>query len=714
MINRNAICRLSFLLFVASFCSFQDTSIAQKYLGSRLEILTQTENNLAVKSPIDLINEDWVRSDLDVPNLGNSSNWIWARLDLDPVIDAGLRVEIAYPTIDSLQVFMVCDGVIKSMSSAGATIPRSIRDQQLGNYPSFPIPVEDCIKLTCYIRAWSGKQLLLPVRIEGSRKLLSDGHIRDIFFAIYFGVVISLLIYNLFLYFSVKDNNYLQYVFFIIAVSGTQLVLNGYDRVFELISSPWIALRVTHIFGILSGVFSILFVRNFLHLKTKAPLYHKIFGWLYIPYVFAFILLVLGYFNTSYDMINGSALSIVLLIQDSIKVWRSGDESAAYFLVGWLVFISAVTVFVLKDFGLIPYNEATLYALPVGSAIELVVLSLALGSRINQLKKDRQRAKEKELNTSLLNEKIQRSQNVELEKSVTERTSELTEMNESLAETLEDLKSAQQQLIQSEKLASLGQLTAGIAHELNNPINFVTSSTQSLKRDFRDLREVIESITSLQPINDNISIDLDVIFKRMKELDIVFTLKEIDELLAGVEDGAERTAEIVSGLRIFSRMDGNQSSDANINELLTSTLIILRSNLKDEADVVTEFSENLPNINCQPGKLNQVFMNIITNAAQATMETTLSRSEREVRVRTRLVNDAGKQYIQVEITDNGAGMSEQNKSQIFNPFYTTKGVGQGTGLGLSIVKGILDDHDATIEITSEIDKGTTFLLSFPL
>ena len=143
-------------------------------------------------------------------------------------------------------------------------------------------------------------------------------------------------------------------------------------------------------------------------------------------------------------------------------------------------------------------------------------------------------------------------------------------------------------------------------------------------------------------------------------------------------------------------------------------MIILRSNLKDEADVLTEFSENLPNINCQPGKLNQVFMNIITNAAQATMETQLIRSEREVRVRTRLVNDSGKQFIQVDITDNGVGMSEQKKSQIFNPFFTTKGVGQGTGLGLSIVKGILDDHDATIEITSEIDKGTTFLLSFPL
>lgn len=714
MITCKAIFRLSFFLFVVSCFSFQSSSFAQKYLGSRLEILSTSERNVDVESPIDLLKETWVRSELDVPNLGNSSNWVWARLDLDPVIDAGLSVEIAYATIDSLQVFMVCDGVVKSKRSAGATIPRSFREQQLGNYPSFPIPVEDCEKLTCYIRAWSGKQIILPVRVEGTRKLLTDGHYRDVFFAIYFGVVISLLIYNLFLYFSVKDNNYLQYVLFIIAVGGTQLVLNGYDRVFELISSPWLALRITHIFGILSGVFSILFVRNFLHLKAKAPLYYKIFGWLYIPYVFALLLLVVGYFNASYDMINVSALSIVLLVPVSIKVWRSGDESAAYFLVGWLVFITAVTVFVLKDFGLIPYNEATLYALPIGSAIELVVLSLALGSRINQLKKDRQIAKEKELSTSLLNEKIQREQNIELERNVTERTSELTEMNDSLAETLEDLKSAQQQLIQSEKLASLGQLTAGIAHELNNPINFVTSSAQSLKRDFADLKEVIETVSVLQPMSDQLSDELKVVIQRMKDLDIAFTLKEIDELLAGVVDGAERTAEIVSGLRIFSRMDGNQSSEANINELLTSTLIILRSNLKDEADVLTEFSENLPNINCQPGKLNQVFMNIITNAAQATMETQLIRSEREVRVRTRLVNDSGKQFIQVDITDNGVGMSEQKISQIFNPFFTTKGVGQGTGLGLSIVKGILDDHDATIEITSEIDKGTTFLLSFPL
>ena len=180
---------------------------------------------------------------------------------------------------------------------------------------------------------------MLPVRIEGSRKLLSDGHLRDVFFAIYFGVVISLLLYNLFLFFSVRDKNYLQYVLFIIAVGGTQLVLNGYDRVFDLVSSPWVSLRMTHIFGILSGVFSILFVRNFLHLKTNAPGYHRIFGWFYVPYFISAVLLFFGYFNMSYDLINIPALMIILLIPASIKVWRTGDISAAYFLVGWLVFI---------------------------------------------------------------------------------------------------------------------------------------------------------------------------------------------------------------------------------------------------------------------------------------------------------------------------------------------------------------------------------------
>lgn len=703
------------LFFTVAFATMCHTnaSLAQKYLGLEIELLELTDRNVAALSPDDLSDEVWVKPNVSVPNLGNTNTWSWARLKLNSETDPGLFVEIAYSTIDSLQVFMVCDGVIISDQLVGVNNTNNRNRLNIGNYPSFAIPEWECSDLTCYMRAWSGKQLLLPVRIESAEKILFDGHIRDVLFAIYLGIVMSLLLYNLFLFFSVKDINYLHYVLFIVAIGGTQLVLNGYDRVFNLVSIPWVSLRMTHIFGILSGVLTILFSRNFLHLKTKAPFYHKLFGWLYIPYLVASFLLILGFYNSSYDLINFSALSIILLIPVSIKVWRSGDVSAGYFLVGWLVFIIAVVIFALKDFGLIPYNEATIYALPMGSAIELVVLSLALGSRINQLKKDRQLANEKELRTSLLNEKIQREQNAKLELNVEERTSELTKTNESLSETLQDLRSTQEQLIQSEKLASIGQLTAGIAHELNNPINYVSSSAVSLKRDFIDVKEILSLIVNLDPKSESLSDSIEAVKIKLLELDIAFTVTEIDELLEGVEDGAQRTAEIVRGLRIFSRMDGVQEIKANINELLSSTLIILRSNLKFVVDVDVDLSDNLPNINCQPGKLNQVFMNIITNAAHATIETNLKRSERSVKVSTRVVTVDNAEMIQVEISDNGVGMSKQTQSQIFIPFFTTKDVGKGTGLGLSIVQGILEDHNAKVEISSVMGEGTVFILSFP-
>ncbi len=703
------------LFFTVAFATMCHTnaSLAQKYLGLEIELLELTDRNVAALSPDDLSDEVWVKPNVSVPNLGNTNTWSWARLKLNSETDPGLFVEIAYSTIDSLQVFMVCDGVIISDQLVGVNNTNNRNRLNIGNYPSFAIPEWECSDLTCYMRAWSGKQLLLPVRIESAEKILFDGHIRDVLFAIYLGIVMSLLLYNLFLFFSVKDINYLHYVLFIVAIGGTQLVLNGYDRVFNLVSIPWVSLRMTHIFGILSGVLTILFSRNFLHLKTKAPFYHKLFGWLYIPYLVASFLLILGFYNSSYDLINFSALSIILLIPVSIKVWRSGDVSAGYFLVGWLVFIIAVVIFALKDFGLIPYNEATIYALPMGSAIELVVLSLALGSRINQLKKDRQLANEKELRTSLLNEKIQREQNAKLELNVEERTSELTKTNESLSETLQDLRSTQEQLIQSEKLASIGQLTAGIAHELNNPINYVSSSAVSLKRDFIDVKEILSLIVNLDPKSESLSDSIEAVKIKLLELDIAFTVTEIDELLEGVEDGAQRTAEIVRGLRIFSRMDGIQEIKANINELLSSTLIILRSNLKLVVDVDVDLSDNLPKINCQPGKLNQVFMNIITNAAHATIETNLKRSERSVKVSTRVVTVDNAEMIQVEISDNGIGMSKQTQSQIFIPFFTTKDVGKGTGLGLSIVQGILEDHNAKVEISSVMGEGTVFILSFP-
>jgi signal transduction histidine kinase len=242
----------------------------------------------------------------------------------------------------------------------------------------------------------------------------------------------------------------------------------------------------------------------------------------------------------------------------------------------------------------------------------------------------------------------------------------------------------------------------------------VASSAQSLRRDFEDLTQVIEKVKGMDPMDPGLKEEMIQLKEMFGSLDIEFTQREIEELLNGIEDGTKRTSEIVKGLRIFSRMDGDNFTMAQINELLESTLIVLRSNLKDHAVVEADMGADLPLVSCQPGRLNQVFMNIITNASQSMEDSGLAVEERIVRISSKTVESIGQSWIEVRIKDHGVGMTEAVKAQIFDPFFTTKAVGEGTGLGLSIVMGILSDHNAEVDVDTEEGVGTEFIIRFPL
>jgi signal transduction histidine kinase len=192
-------------------------------------------------------------------------------------------------------------------------------------------------------------------------------------------------------------------------------------------------------------------------------------------------------------------------------------------------------------------------------------------------------------------------------------------------------------------------------------------------------------------------------------LDIEFLKKEIEMLLGGIEEGSRRTAEIVKGLRIFSRMDRDTLVSANINECINSTLVVMKSLTKGEVTIVKEYADNLPALDCFPGKLNQVFMNILTNAVQATKLDGRQAPDRKIDIKT----SCDENNIIVTITDNGMGMDEAVKAKIFDPFFTTKSVGEGTGLGLSIAMGIVSEHNGKIEVNSHVGKGTQFLITLP-
>ncbi|UZR95982.1 ATP-binding protein [Chondrinema litorale] len=279
-----------------------------------------------------------------------------------------------------------------------------------------------------------------------------------------------------------------------------------------------------------------------------------------------------------------------------------------------------------------------------------------------------------------------------------------------LEDTHKELKSAQTKLVESEKMASLGQLTAGIAHEINNPINFVTSNINPIKKDIEDLREFYKAFNKYQSQSaDKIPAEL-MLLKEELEIDFLFT--EIDELLNGVEEGAVRTKKIVESFRSFARLDEEGFKQVDIESSVNSTLSLLKNKIEDKINIETELSE-LPKIECQPGKLNQLLFHILNNSVQAIEACKLLGNKGLINVSGWIQDE---ETLFLSIRDNGIGIEECIKSKVFDPFFTTKNVGEGKGLGLSIAYGIMQEHCGDISFESVVGDSsfTEFQISIPV
>ena len=288
--------------------------------------------------------------------------------------------------------------------------------------------------------------------------------------------------------------------------------------------------------------------------------------------------------------------------------------------------------------------------------------------------------------------KLLERHNNELENLVEERTNDLRIEKEKSEELLisqqaafKQLKEAQLQIIQSEKMASLGQLTAGLAHEINNPVNFVLSNVNPLSRDIDDMVEFINADPA--KVSD----------------DLKYSISESKQLLEGITDGAQRISEIVNGLRSFSRLSETEKKKVNLNESIQSCLLLIRNHLKEKNIEIELALGNIPELACYPGELNQVFLNLINNAFDSITE----------KGKITITTSVEKNLIKIAVKDNGKGMTTEIQQKIFDPFFTTKDVGKGTGLGLSVAFGIIKNHDGSIEVNSEQNMGSEFIIKLP-
>lgn len=635
------------------------------------------------------------------------NNWLRFRV-ANQTDDHTLYMTAQAPGLPSLMVYKTQGARLVPIFKGGNMYPYGDRPEDAVDFV-VDLKLRPGDTATYYLHVVSNHPLVLPL-IIGSRVSTDRFSDTNVFIiGAYFGILLVIFFYNLFIYFSVKDRNYLLYIIYVFFLGLAQFSSSGFAFKYLWPDVPGLNRYMVVISSSVVCMVAIVFAMYFLQMRTYARRLMPVNWYFLISYSIAILANLAGINKISYNIldINGLFMAIYVVSASAYIAWK-GFKGAIYYLLAWFIFMVGLIFYVLKNYGILPSNIFSNYALYIGSSVEAILLSIALADKINVLTREKEASQAKALEASRENERLVREQNVILEAKVHERTKELEKSNDDLNGALDHLKATQSQLVESEKMASLGVLTAGIAHEINNPINFVKSNIKPLQLDIRDLWEIIGQYENLDlkgDLEDQIA-EIDA-YKR--EIDIPYIKTEIGTLLQGIEDGATRTAEIVKGLRTFSRLDETELKKVSLHEGLDSTLVLLKSTTPGNIQVVRHY-EAIPNVECFPGKLNQVFMNIMSNALYA-MDKKHSGQTEYLTVSTAMY-DA--EQVQVRIADTGTGMPDEVREKIFDPFFTTKEIGEGTGLGLSIVFSIIEKHKGRIVVHSTLGKGTEFQIILPI
>jgi signal transduction histidine kinase len=287
---------------------------------------------------------------------------------------------------------------------------------------------------------------------------------------------------------------------------------------------------------------------------------------------------------------------------------------------------------------------------------------------------------------------------------------QISQSSADLNRAYQQLSSSQAQLVQSEKMAALGQMVAGVAHEINTPLGYVNNNIEMVREFFAQMQFIVNAHeqlanTLLAPNTSDIDVaeSLAALDDAKSDMDLTQWFMDLDTLFNDTFYGVEQISELVTGLKDFSRVDQAVTDNVSLNDCIDNALLIARNTLKYKVEVIKRL-ENIPKIRCTASQINQVLLNLFTNASQAIKD------KGYLLIKT--WSDASSVYVSVQ--DTGCGISPENLSRIFDPFFTTKPVGEGTGLGLSITFKIIQQHGGSVRVVSEVGKGSRFVIALPL
>lgn len=639
-------------------------------------------------------------------------NAYWFRVEVTNLTSDAFFLHFVYSGTERITVYEVADNQV-------------IATHQLGRFEPLVNGVFRRSTLFCPIQAQQGGTVsqqthTLYIYTEGlyttcqyffargAANLIETVHYKDLFYGLYYGFILMIVVYSLMLFIRLREQDTLQYAVWVFFI-GIQLALyRGYTGEFLWPANPSIERYATVLAGI-SGILHVLFTISFLRLRQQpSPLFYRIGFGVIIAYLLGIIANVVTVYAATQggkqlDLVPQIALAEgVFSVVSGVVMYHRGFRPALFYIIGNLIFFVSIFVFLQYAAGQLPHSFWTYNSIHLGSGIEITLFTLALSYKVNLLKQGQEEAVREQLRLAETNKQLVEEQNAMLEAKVQQRTNELNVQKEGLQTALATLQETQQQLIQREKMASLGELMTGIAHEIQNPLNFINNFAELSEEMLGELKEEIEADHKADALNliDELAPNLQKINHHGKRVDsIVRSMLQHSRSSTGARQLTDLNA--LAGEYLQLAYQGQRNKDKTFNVRL-----------------LTDFDAKIGLVDMIPEEIARVLLNLYNNAFYATHEKAKrllngqsAMYQPEVLVSTQLENN----QVTLRVKDNGVGIPRELLNKIYQPFFTTKPTGQGVGLGLSLSYDIVTkSHNGQLDVRTEPGLFTEFMIKLPV
>ncbi|MBF0474327.1 MAG: hypothetical protein HQK59_00630 [Deltaproteobacteria bacterium] len=687
-------------------------------LSRHLTYLEDKDNKWSIQDVISApLAEAFRPAQEEIPNFGLTKSGFWIRISLiySPVYNRAERewlLEIGYPLLHHVDLYQPNSSGRLEVRRAGAIFPFSHREVSHRNF-IFRLKMAPGQPQTIYLHIRSESSVQIPLNLWSPVALAEEVATAQFGFGIYYGIMLVMLLYNLFLFLSIRDITYLYYILYIFGYGFFQFSLGGHGYAYIWPNSPWWAAHSIPFFIGVATFFGVQFTRLFLQTREHVPRLDRALNFIRVWAVLVvFLALVLDYaISIRFATLLAMFAAITIVITGIITYIR-GVHAARYFLLAWFTFMCGMIAYALKTFAIIPANFITTYGIQIGSAMEVILLSLGLGDRINTERKEKFSAQQIALRTQeRLVETLQEADKLKTEflmnteKKVEERTQELQATlkeietkNTVLQETFKQLQEAKEATESANKrLQELDQLKStflsSVSHELRTPLTSVLGFAKLIRKDFLKL---------FQPLVVGDA-------KRTRKAD------KVDEGLSIIIREGERLMRLINDVLDLAKIEAGKiewrDSAVSLGEVAREAGQAVSGHflLNPAVRLIIETDENLPSVNADRDRIIQVVINLLNNAAKFTIEG-------EVVVSVTVVPPG---LVRVSVRDTGMGIPPQDLDRVFDQFHQvyTGEVSRerpiGTGLGLTICRQIIEHYNGRIWVESQPGQGSTFSFTLP-